>query len=65
MNLDAKKEQLLKEKERLESIKETAHKGILDINRKLRGLAFLERDAEALLEDTPIETLEKIVNDHP
>jgi hypothetical protein len=65
MNLDAIKSQLLEKKEAQEAIKKAAHEEILKINRKLRGLAFLNRDAEALLEETPIETLEKIVNDHP
>jgi hypothetical protein len=51
MNLDQVRTDLLKEKEAQQAIKKAAHEEILKINRKLRGLQFLERDAKELLYD--------------
>lgn len=51
MDLNAKREQLLAEKEKHQVIKDQAHKKILEINSKLRKLAFVARDAEELFEE--------------
>ena len=48
MDLKAKRDQLLKERETLEKIKKEAHEGILKINADLRKLAALTRHAEEM-----------------
>jgi len=56
MNLDEKRLQLLAEKEKQEKIKKEAHSKILEINGKLRKLAFVFRDAEELFTEESANT---------
>jgi hypothetical protein len=50
MDLTKRREELLADREKFAAIKWEAHKKILDINSKLRKLAFVARDAEELFE---------------
>lgn len=55
MDLAAKRQQLLSDREKLEKIKKEAHEGILKINADLRKLAALTRHAEEMFsEEKPL-----------
>lgn len=60
MDLKAKRDQLLKERETLDNIKKTAHEGILKINADLRKLAALTRHAEEMFAESLPEEKEKV-----
>ncbi len=55
MDLQKKREQLLKERETFEKIKKEAHEGILKINADIRKLDALIRDAVEMFGEKTVE----------